>query len=64
MMPRAEFSKQAKLAAFRRAMGRCEGCSGLLVPGKFCSTTTATRPHSRATTAWRIASALHRMPQH
>lgn len=34
-MPRAEFSKQVKLAAFRRAMGRCEGCGGLLVAGKF-----------------------------
>jgi len=32
---RVEFSKATKLAAYRRAMGRCEGCSGLLVPGKF-----------------------------
>jgi len=32
---RAEFDKKTKLAAFRRAMGRCEGCSGLLMPGKF-----------------------------
>ena len=34
-MSRAEFSKQVKLAAFRRAMGRCEGCGGLLMPGRF-----------------------------
>lgn len=34
-MSRAEFSKQVKLAAFRRALGRCEGCSGLLTFGKF-----------------------------
>jgi 5-methylcytosine-specific restriction protein A len=34
-MRRVEFSKATKLAAFRRAMGRCEGCGGLLVPGKF-----------------------------
>jgi len=34
-MSRAEFSKQTKLAAFRRAMGRCEGCGGLLMPGRF-----------------------------
>jgi 5-methylcytosine-specific restriction endonuclease McrA len=34
-MSRSEFSKATKLAAFRRAMGRCEGCSGLLVFGKF-----------------------------
>ena len=34
-MSRAEFSKRVKLAAFRRAMGRCEGCGGLLVFGKF-----------------------------
>ena len=32
---RAEFSKATKLAAYRRAMGRCEGCGGLLVAGKF-----------------------------
>ena len=32
---RAEFSKATKLAAYRRAMGRCERCSGLLTPGKF-----------------------------
>ena len=32
---RAEFDKKTKLAAFRRAMGRCEGCSGLLTFGKF-----------------------------
>ena len=34
-MMRAEFDKKTKLAAFRRAMGRCEGCGGLLMPGKF-----------------------------
>jgi len=34
-MRRVEFSKATKLAAYRRAMGRCEGCGGLLVPGKF-----------------------------
>lgn len=34
-MTRAEFSKATKLAAFRRAMGRCEGCGGLLMPGRF-----------------------------
>lgn len=34
-MARAEFSKATKLAAYRRAMGRCERCSGLLTPGKF-----------------------------
>jgi len=34
-MSRAEFSKATRLAAFRRAMGRCEGCGGLLVFGKF-----------------------------
>ena len=32
---RAEFSKATKLAAYRRASGRCERCSGLLSPGKF-----------------------------
>lgn len=32
---REEFTKQTKLAAFRRALGRCEGCGGLLMPGKF-----------------------------
>ena len=32
---RAEFDKKTKLAAFRRAMGRCEGCGGLLTFGKF-----------------------------
>ena len=34
-MPRAEFSKKTKLAAFRRALGRCEMCGGLLTFGKF-----------------------------
>jgi 5-methylcytosine-specific restriction endonuclease McrA len=34
-MARVEFSKATKLAAWRRAMGRCEGCSGLLMEGKF-----------------------------
>jgi 5-methylcytosine-specific restriction endonuclease McrA len=34
-MTRVEFTKATKLAAFRRALGRCEGCGGLLVPGKF-----------------------------
>jgi 5-methylcytosine-specific restriction endonuclease McrA len=34
-MSRVEFDKKTKLAAFRRAMGRCEGCSGLLTFGKF-----------------------------
>jgi 5-methylcytosine-specific restriction endonuclease McrA len=34
-MSRAEFSKATRLAAFRRAMGRCEGCGGLLTFGKF-----------------------------
>jgi 5-methylcytosine-specific restriction endonuclease McrA len=32
---RAEFPKRVKLAAFRRAMGRCERCGGLLTFGKF-----------------------------
>jgi 5-methylcytosine-specific restriction endonuclease McrA len=35
MNKRVEFSKATKLAAFRRAHGRCERCSGLLTPGKF-----------------------------
>jgi 5-methylcytosine-specific restriction endonuclease McrA len=35
-MTRAEFPKRVKLAAFRRAMGRCEANpEHLLVPGKF-----------------------------
>jgi 5-methylcytosine-specific restriction protein A len=36
-MPRAEFSKTTKVAAFRRANGVCEteGCTALLMPGKF-----------------------------
>jgi len=32
---RVEFSKAVRLAAWRRAKGRCEGCGGLLIPGKF-----------------------------
>ena len=32
---RVEFSKRTKLAAFRRARGRCESCGGLLMPGRF-----------------------------
>ena len=34
-MTRVEFTKATKLAAFRRALGRCEGCGGLLMPGRF-----------------------------
>ena len=34
-MNRVVFTKATKLAAWRRSRGRCEGCGGLLVPGKF-----------------------------
>ena len=32
---RQEFSPKIKVAAFKRAWGRCEGCSGQLYTGKF-----------------------------
>lgn len=32
---RREFSAKVRVAAFERAKGRCERCTGLLRPGKF-----------------------------
>lgn len=34
-MPRREFSKKVRLAAFRRCGGLCENCTARLSPGKF-----------------------------
>lgn len=34
-MTRREFSRSVKLAAFKRADGRCEECTAYLVPGRF-----------------------------
>jgi len=34
-MTRREFPKSVKLAAFKRADGRCENCTAKLMPGKF-----------------------------
>lgn len=34
-MPRAEFSKKTKVAAWQRADGHCERCGAILVIGKF-----------------------------
>lgn len=35
MTKRREFPKSVRLAAFKRANGRCENCSAWLVPGKY-----------------------------
>ncbi len=32
---RKEFPNRVKVAAFKRADGKCEGCGGVLRPGKF-----------------------------
>lgn len=34
-MPRQNFPKRVKVAAFERAKGHCEECTAYLVPGKF-----------------------------
>lgn len=34
-MPRAEFSTKIKVAAFKRADGKCEGCTARLYPGRY-----------------------------
>ena len=35
MSTRREFTSKIKLAAFERAKGQCERCTGKLYPGKF-----------------------------